>query len=63
MLIEDIIEEMIKDYPEGNRTRMDAEIFVDSKPFKLTAYKIKNQNLIRIDIRQMEKADKNEQKL
>jgi len=55
MKIEDIIKEMNKEYPEGNRTRMDAEIMVDEKPFKFTAYKIRNQSLIRIDIRPLEK--------
>lgn len=60
MQIEEIIKEMTKDYPEGNRTRLDMEITVGTKSFKLTAYKIKNQNLIRIDIREIEKSDKNE---
>lgn len=50
------IEKLIKDMIDNDRTRIDQRIEVDAKPFKLTAYKIRNQSLIRIDIRPLEHA-------
>ncbi len=48
------IEKIIKEMVDNDRTRIDQRIEVDAKPYKVTAYKIPNQGLIRIDIRQLE---------
>ena len=51
MDIETIIKGMEEEYPEGNRTRMDWELQIGDREYKLIAYKVATQNLIRIDIR------------
>lgn len=48
------IEKIIKEMVDNDRTRIDQRIEVDAKPYKVTAYKIPNQGLIRIDIRPLE---------
>lgn len=51
------IEEIIKEMVDSNRTRSDDEIHVRGVIYKVTAYKIRNQSLIRIDIRPLEKQE------
>lgn len=48
------IEKIIIEMKERDRSRIDQRIEVDGEPWKVTAYKIPNQGLIRIDIRQLE---------
>lgn len=50
MEIEKIIQEMVS----GNLARLDKEILVGSVTYKITAYVIRKQHLIRIDMRPLE---------
>lgn len=48
------IEKIIKEMIDGGRTRIDQRIEVNANPYKVTVYQIRNQGLIRIDIRPLE---------
>lgn len=56
MEIEKIIREMKEDHP-AIPSRKDFGATVDGTLYKVTAYKIRNQGLIRIDIRPLEKTE------
>lgn len=55
MTIEEIIDALVEERHGSSRTRIDFELLIDGKQYTAMAYKIRNQNLIRIDIRQVEK--------